>query len=166
MIERLHRRQRAARQVLQALEDHADAEPPGTIQELRQRGRAGRIDQRHAAEPQDQHARRLEVLVEQVVEAVRNREEQRPGDFVNLDTGRKARARVAICGGLRVVGLRFDQLHAVRDLDDLGHAMHEQECCQHHADLDGDCEVDRDGEREGHQQHQAIADRSTHQVPE
>ena len=43
------------------------------------------------------------------------------------------------------------------DVRDVGHALDEQERGEDHADLDGDREVDDDGEEEGRQQHRDVA---------
>ena len=122
------------------------------------------VDKRHAAHTDNAH---LGVAVEarhQVLELVGDAEEVRAVDFVHLHTvGDNEVFLVHLRIGLFV---RVDFVGNHLNLRCLRHALHEEQAGDEQTHLDGNREVEDNGEQEGDNQHRDVALRVFHQLEE
>ncbi len=110
-----------------------------TGEELLERARAGRIDQRHVAQNQNEGFRHRPDAIERIVQPVRDAEEKRSAQLEHLDALREAQAsRVLVVIAFVVVEVALDERAAVLDRDRFGHPVHEQHRGEHDADRDRD----------------------------
>src|SRR3546814_3220065 len=134
---------------------------PCLFDEFLQRLRTARIEEGHKPQAQDDHARRLPQPAQRIEKFARDAEEEGPGDPEHLDTRRQIVTLVDI------LGIEFGIARPSRpDLDRLGHARHEQQRRERHADGDRDCQVDEHRQSEGEQQNGPIAVRHPQQGKE
>ena len=116
----------------------------------------GGVDERHLTHADDAHLGMMAVAGHDVLETGSSTEEVRSVDLVDLDTlgdGEVLQVATLHIGILVEVDLIENGMY----LGGLSHTTHEEQTGTDEAKLDGDGEVEDDGEEEGEQQHGDIA---------
>ena len=125
--------------------------------QVAQQRNARRVNSRDVAQSENQDRWRPTQLTKRLLKSLSRAEEKRSVDFEHLDAARHGPQsnRVRIGSFRQIDQLPSHDLH----IRDLGHALHEQEGGQHHADLQRDGEIDGDGQNERAQQHHYVGPR-------